>query len=338
MRMAVEREDKPAWSVVPAELKVAVAHVLGSPVVRAVRAFGGYGPSATYLLTQADGRRAFFKGTYPLPSGSGVQWSLEQEEVIYRRLGRYIRPWAPEYLGSVRADGWHGLLLELVGGRSALPWTKAKAKRAARSHATFHDSTLGRPLPRWLSRSQHRDFSAFWRQLAADPAALDRLAALAGPRRADAREWLRVNAGTLGRVGSTPWRATKPHALLHFDTRSDNVRLEGNLLRIFDWSAASVGPAEFDIAAFAQSIEAEGGPKCEAVAGWYETVLPLRHDVLVGSVAGISGYFADRAPRPPVPGLPRLRSIQRSQLSASLSWAARLLDLPEPSWLGAVPP
>jgi hypothetical protein len=335
--MPLEREDKPAWSVVPARLKGAVARALGSPVVRAQRTYGGYSPSATYLLTLADGKRAFFKGTYPLPEGSGVRWALDREAAVYRRLGRIIMPWAPEYLGSVRADRWHAVLLELVGGTPALPWTRPKAMRAIRSYAAFHASTLGGAAPRWLSHTQHREFAVFWRRIAKDEAAFDRLAALAGTRRGEAMEWLRACIGTLSRGERALRQAGEPYALLHFDTRSDNIRLDGDLLRIFDWPFASVGPAEFDVAAFAQSIEAEGGPDCEASIGWYESVLPLRREVLVGSVAGIAGYFADRGPRSAVPGLPRLRSFQRRQLKASLGWAARLLDLPEPSWLAAVP-
>jgi Phosphotransferase enzyme family len=334
--MLDEREDKPAWLVVPARLKEAVARVLGSQVVRARRTFGGYAPSATYVLTLADGNRAFFKGTYPLPAGSGVSWALDREEVVYRRLGRVIRPWAPEYFGSVRADGWHAVLIEAVGGTAVVPWTHAKAMRAVRSYAAFHASTLGRPMPNWLSHTQHRDFAVFWRQIASDEEAVERLAALAGERIGEASDWLRTYAATLRRGEEALRRAAEPYALLHFDTRSDNIRLEGSLLRMFDWPAASVGPAEFDVAAFAQSIEAEGGPGCEAVIGWYESELPLRRDVLIGSVAGIAGYFADRAPRPAVPGLPRLRSIQRRQLRVSLNWAARLLDVPEPSWLSTV--
>jgi hypothetical protein len=334
--LGAEREGKPAWTAAPQPIKLAVARVLGSPVVRAVRTYGGYAPSATYRLTLADGRRVFFKGTYPLPEGSGVRWSLDREEVVYRRLGSAIQPWAPTYLGSVRADGWHAILLESVKGTPALPWTHSKAMGAMRSYAQFHASTLGRPMPRWLSYTQHRAFSVFWDQIGQDELSIARLADLAGQQSEDAMEWLRRHTGSLVRAERELRGARGPHALLHFDTRSDNIRLERGLLRMFDWPAASVGPAEFDVAAFAQSIEAEGGPGCEVALRSYESVLPLRPDVLVGSVAGIAGYFADRAPRPPVPGLPRLRSIQRRQLKASLGWAARLLDLPMPSWLAGV--
>lgn len=335
--MAAAREDKPAWSTVPDSLKAAVSKVLGSPVARAVRTYGGYAPSATFLLTLADGRRAFFKGTYPLPPSSGVRWFLAREEHVYRRLGHAIRPWAPGYIGSARADGWHAVLLEAVRGEAVLPWTRPKALRAMRSYAGFHASTLGRPMPKWLSHTQHREFSTYWRRIATDEAAVGRLAAMAGQRSGEVRDWIRTCAGALRRAERALSRAPEPNALLHFDTRSDNIRLEGDLLRVFDWPFASVGPAEFDFAAFAQSIEAEGGPRCDVAVALYESALPLRQDVLIGSVVGIAGYFADHAPRPPVRDLPRLRSIQRRQLKASLGWAARLLDLPEPSWLAAVP-
>jgi hypothetical protein len=229
------------------------------------------------------------------------------------------------------------VLLEYVAATPVLPWTGAKARRAATSYAAFHASTLGRPAPRWLSRSQHRDFAVFWRRMARDDAAIGRLAALAGPRSAEASLWLRQHIRALGRGERRMRHVGEPYGLLHFDTRSDNVALQGGLLRIFDWPFASVGPVEFDVAAFAQSIEAEGGPECEAVLAWYESVLPTRREALVASAVGIAGYFADRAPRPPVEGLPRLRSIQRRQLKASLRWAARLLDLAEPEWLDAIP-
>lgn len=334
--MSAPREEKPAWSAVPRPVRVGVARALGSPVARAVRTYGGFGPSATFRLVLENGRRAFFKGTYPLPPGSAVRWFLEPEQRVYLRLGRYMRPWAPAYLGSVRADGWNALLLEDLGGESVLPWTSAKARRAARSYAEFHRATYGRRLPAWLSRTQHREFGVFWRRLSKDAEGLGRLADFAGRRAREARAWLADAVPSLGRAESGLVRAREPFVLMHFDTRSDNIRLDGDLLRVFDWPFACIGPHEFDLGAFAQSVEAEGGPACETVAAWYDEVLPLRRRLLASSMAGIAGYFADRAPRPPLAGLPRLRSIQRRQLKTSLPWAARLLGLPRPEWIAAV--
>lgn len=336
MVSAHRREAKPSWSMVPGAVQREVGRVLGAPVARAVRAYGGYAPSATFRLLLADGRCSFFKGVYPLPASSPVQWSLTEEERVYRELGQFIRPWAPAYLGSVQADGWHALLLEDLGGRSMLPWTVAKAEQAARSYAEFHRTTYGQPLPTWVARDRHLRFGAYWHQLAAEEGALDRVASLAGPEVEAAREWLAESLPALRQAAELLMNVPEPLVLMHFDTRSDNVRLQGELLRIFDWPWAAVGPHEFELAAFAQSIEAEGGPRSEEVARWYTSVLELRPSLLEASIAGIAGYFAWHAPRPSVEELPRLRSVQRRQLKASLGWAARTLCLPDPTWLAAV--
>lgn len=329
-------EAKPRWREVPAEVRAEAARVLRARIVRAERVFGGYAPSATFRMRLAGGRRAFFKGSYPLPSESRVQFKTRDEERVYRALGERIGRYAPRFLGSFDVAGWHVLLLEDVGPRTMPPWTPLAARRCAEAYARFHRATLGSRLPRWLARDTHAAFGVWWGRLARG-GELRRVARLAGARRAEALRWLEAAAPTLRRGESGVGRIPPPFALLHFDTRSDNVRLIGRRFVMFDWPFACAGPAEFDLAAFAQAIAAEGGPAPERVLAWYEAVLPLRADALDASVAGIAGYFADRASRPPVPGLPRLRSIQRQQLRATLPWAARRLGLPEPEWIGAVP-
>ena len=336
--VVASREAKPKWSMVPATVREEVSRVLKAPVARAVRAYGGYTPSATFRLVLADGRRFFFKGTYPLPAISVVQWSLAAEERVYRELGQLIQPWAPAYVGSVRLDGWHALLLEDLGGRNVLPWTAVKAERAAKSYAQFHQTTRGHSLPPWVSRERHLRFGAYWHQLGAENGALDRVASLAGPEAGAARRWLEGSLPALLQAAEPLMSVQGPSVLMHFDTRSDNIRLQGELLRMFDWPFAAVGPQELDLAAFAQSIESENGPRGEDVARWYTSVLELRPHLLDASIAGIAGYFAVHAPRTAVEELPRLRSLQRRQLKASLAWAARALGLPEPtSWLYAIP-
>jgi hypothetical protein len=164
------------------------------------------------------------------------------------------------------------------------------------------------------------------------------VAATTGPDQGgEARRWLESHGDCL-----IAWEARLQDApqqnwtLLHFDTRSDNVRLDGDLLRIFDWPFACVGPPEFDFGAFAQSIATEGGPAAEDLTAWYSAVRGVDDDVLTASIVGFGGYFADRGSRPDLPGLPRLRAHQRRQLRASLGWAARRLALPPPHWLAAV--
>lgn len=328
-------EPKPTWSAVPREVKDEVARIIGSPVARAARVYGGYAPSATFRMVLADGRSAFFKGV----NGTHNEYmrrALPQEVRVYRGLGPQLGRWAPAFLGSFERLDWQVLLLEDLGAQTMPPWSSAKARRSARSYAEFHASTHGRPLPRWLSRTEHHDLAGYWRRLS-ESGELARTAALARRRADEAQEWLAVALPPLRESAERLTRLRPPHSLIHGDTRSDNVRLQGEHLRIFDWNFASVGPHEVDAAAFAQATEAEGGPRVERTMAWYAEVLPLRDSHLDASVAGIAGYFAHNAWRPTIPGLPRLRSWQRRQLKASLAWAARRLDLPDPTWLASVP-
>jgi Ser/Thr protein kinase RdoA (MazF antagonist) len=333
--MAV-REPKPAWSEVPPSVRAEAERLLGARIVRATRAYGGYAASATFRLVLANGRRAFFKAGYPPPPGSAAIFPIAHEEKRSRALAPLLGRHMPKQLGAFKRERWHVLLMEDLGPATIPPWSPAKARRAARSYARFHRATRGRALPRWLSRTQHGEFGVFWSRLARS-GELTSTASLAGPRANEAAEWLDVALPLLREREKALASAARPFALRHCDTRSDNIRLIGERMVMFDWPFASVGPAEFDVAAFAQGVAAEGGPAPERVVAWYEEVLPLRAVVLDASLAGIAGYFADRAWRPPMSGLPRLRSIQRRQLKASLAWAARRFALPEPRWLDVVP-
>jgi hypothetical protein len=331
------REDKPTWAAVPVPVRELTEQMLGAKVVRATRAFGGYGPSATFVLRLDDERKAFFKGVYPLPEGSAVRWALDEEERVYTQLADEITPWAPAYYGSLRLEGWHAMLIESVPGARMPPWTSSQAQRAARSYAEFHARTVDAELPEWLERTQHLEFAGYWTQITSDHEASARLSALCPTPelRREAARWIKTNGPQLIEAEKALLTAER-FALLHFDTRSDNVRLDGELLRLFDWPWACVGPPEFDLAAFAQSIAGEDGPDPEQVIAWYSAVLPVAEEVVSASVAGISGYFAERAPQPAPEGLPRLRWVQRRQLKASLAWAASRLHLPQPEWLRSV--
>lgn len=331
----MEREPKPRWSEVPDAVRSEAERRLGSRVVRATIAYGGYAASATFRLRLANGRRAFFKAGYPPPAGSAAIFPVDREAKRYAALAPVVGRWMPRYHGSFKKERWHVLLMEDLGPATIPPWSAAKARAVTRSYARFHRATLGAELPRWLPRREHAAFGGFWRQLERR-GQLDGTASLARDRTDEAREWLDVALPVLMGNERLLARARHPFALLHFDTRSDNIRLLRGRLVMFDWPFAAIGPVEFDVAAFAQAVAAEGGPAPERVLAWYEEVLPLRAPEIDGSLAGIAGYFAHRSWQPPPSGLPRLRSIQRRQLKATLAWAARRFGLPEPRWLAAV--
>nr|WP_237747315.1 hypothetical protein [Micromonospora lupini] len=57
--------------------------------------------------------------------------------------------------------------------------------------------------------------------------------------------------------------------------------------------------------------------------------LPLTTGVdpaaLTGVYAGLAGFFADSARRPPPPGIPTVRAFQQAQADALLPWLAQRL-------------
>jgi len=163
---------------VPSAVRDLTEQMLGAKIERATRAFGGYGPSATFVLRLDDGRKAFFKGVYPLPEGSAVRWALDEEERVYTQLADEITPWAPDYYGSLRLEGWHAMLIESVPGARMPPWTESQAQHAARSYAEFHARTVNSELPEWLERTQHIEFVGFWTQLTNERESTARVAAL----------------------------------------------------------------------------------------------------------------------------------------------------------------
>lgn len=127
--------------------------------------------------------------------------------------------------------------------------------------------------------------------------------------------WLRDNAPML--VAAEDEASIDGPCPAHLDVRSDNLCFRGGRAVLVDWNHAVVAHPDLDIAGWAPSLHAEGGPAPE--------------EILPGAgplAAVISGYFADRAGQPVIPTAPRVREVQLRQLRTALPWAARALGLP----------
>jgi hypothetical protein len=172
--------------------------------------------------------------------------------------------------------------------------------------------------------------------VAAESDDLRRVAALVRGHSEEALGWLQTTLPLWCQLADTAADLPGPYALLHGDTRSDNLRFTGGRLCLFDWPSAEVGRPEFDVVAFAQSVTVEGGVDPEQVVVWYGDRLALRPEALDAAVAWLAAFFADLAWRPDIPGLPRLRRFQRQQLAVVLEWGARRLHFPEPTWISAL--
>lgn len=325
-------EVKLPWRGLPAGVRGAIVAQLGASVLRAARVWGGYAPTPTFRLLLADGRRAFVKLTGPDENLFSRQ-ALRRERRIYAELGGLLAGWAPACYGELELDEWQGLLLEDLGPKSVPPWTPAAAHSVSVAFAAYHGSVRGATLPDWVPGAGRylRNMAFAWSGLRERDELAD-VAALAGPRRAEAEHWLTAHVPALERAARALGEGDDAPVFLHGDVRSDNLRWSGRL-RLFDWPHAGLGPPEFDLAGFAQTVTVEGGPEPEQIAAWYAEGGPLRDAELDSAAAAVAGFFADAAWREPVPGLPRLRPFQQAQLRVSLAWAARRLDLTPPSWL-----
>src|SRR5260370_23620741 len=84
--------------------------------------------------------------------------------------------------------------------------------------------------------------------------------------------------------------------------------------------------------AFAQSVTIENGPAPEQIMAWYGEQFPLNANAVECALAWWLTFFAERAWRPEIPGLPRVRRFQRQQLGTMIAWVARHWSLPTPEW------
>jgi hypothetical protein len=253
-----------------------VTQSLGAEVRRAQIAWGGYTPTPTYRLLLTDGRRAFFKAVSP-GSNEFARAAHQREERVYRELGQLIGPWAPTFYGAFARDAWQVILLEDLGPKSAPPRSPALTRRVTRAYGDFHATTLGQPIPSWVPRTAGQEMTGCRWNWVREPDALTRVSGLVDGDAAVTAglRWLEGAAPALTQAARALRAVGPPQALLHRDTRSDNLRWTPHGLRLVDWPHVGVGPPEEDVVAFAQSVTTEGGPLPEQVMDWYAERVPV---------------------------------------------------------------
>lgn len=324
-------EVKLPWRQVPKAVRQQVDSTLGSPVARAIRVWGGYGPTPTYRLVLEDGRRAFLKGTYQ-ESNTFMKNALRFEERVYQDLASVLDRWMPRLYAAIHHGDWHVLILEDLGPQSVPPWKPGKVRAITHALADYHTALLGTQPPAWLTQPQENVAQENWTQAAQESQDFQTIAALAGSEAPQALAWLQKVSPTIESALKLPALTEGPYAILHGDLRSDNLRFNQERLYLFDWPSISLGRPEWDIVAFAQSVTVENGPPPEQVLKWYGEQLPLRIEAVESALAWWLTFFARRAWQPEIPGLPRLRRFQRQQLGVLIFWAARHWSFPSPEW------
>jgi hypothetical protein len=324
------REPKPAWDSVPPELRSAIEKIIGGAVTRAGIVWGGFGPSATFALTRADGTMFFCKGTHPGQTRQGHE-ALLHERRNYERFPE-LTAFSPRYLGGADRGDWHMAVLESVARTQDVPpWFDETTLRAIKFIADFHAASPERAVQ---DLDTIRDFSGpmyggdGWKAVITPGSTQDGFVALFEQPDA-ARDWLaRHGKG----FASLTREVGGPASWLHLDIRSDNLLFAAERLYLVDWPLLAFGPALLDIAFFLPSLAGEGGPSCAEGLKLYERArgIAFAVDDIAAAAAMVAGFFAARAGEPPIPGLPRLRWIQKLQLFPALDWLSACLAIERP--------
>jgi hypothetical protein len=192
------------------------------------------------------------------------------------------------------------------------PWDERQVDRVLEQIDAMHNTLVA--LEPYAQ--VHGIHGAGWQAIAADPTPFLTLGI------ADAR-WLDMTLPLL--IRHEEQCKTDGNSLTHWDLRSDNICITEHGVIFVDWNHACLANPQLDLGFWLPSLAYEGGPDPEQI-------LPDTPDI----AAWVSGFFAARAGLPGISDAPRVRIVQRQQLTTALSWAIRALDLPPPVRRGCV--
>jgi Phosphotransferase enzyme family len=277
-----------------------VERIMGKRPVAWRQPAGGYTPAQRWLASFEDGTSCFAKSATGLPDSPIDEW-LRSEYGVYSRL---TAGFLPRLLGW-DDDGEAPLLIleDLSAARWPPPWCPGDVDAVLDMLARIHSTPLEVPPAELLDP----DHLTHWREVQDNPEPFLSLGLCS-------RAWLDVALPAL--IAAAREVDLRGDDLVHFDVRSDNICFDGDRVLLIDWNFAARGNGELDIASWLPSLHSEGGPLPEEI-------LPDAPQW----AAVMSGFFAARAGGPPIPGAPRVREVQLSQLRSALPWAVRALDL-----------
>jgi len=289
-----------------------IARLIGKTPVAFVPVARGYTLARRLRARFADGSSVFIKAA---TDDLTADW-LRAEQRIYERLAG--APFLPAHLGWEDGDDQDDtarpilVLEDLSEAHWPPPWTARHIDQVLAALDAVHASAPAVADLNLSSFEDERAKMASWSRVAADPGPFLALGLCD-------RAWL--DAALPDLLAAEAQAVLDGDALLHLDTRSDNLCLpEGRGAVLVDWNWACRGNPLIDAAGWASSLHAEGGPPPEALLGGDEPAL----------AALFAGFWAYRAGLPPPAPGSRVREVQRTQLSAALPWATRALGLPAP--------
>lgn len=311
------RMARVAWDELPAEVRSWAERALGAAVISADSMAGGFSPGAACRLRLANGEAAFLKAVSASANPDSPHMHRREARIATALPGSVP---APRFRGLLDTGEWVALLFDDAGGRPpAQPWRTAELRDVVAALRRLHESLT--PAPPGVAPVAGERLGGMmngWRTLAGG--------AVVAERDGDAGSWWRRNLDRLADLESGWEDACAGDTLLHCDLRADNLLITADGVVFVDWPSACVGAGWFDAAAFAPSVQMNGGPLPESLLAWYGTDVP--REALAAAVAGLAGYFTHGARLPAPPGLPTLRDFQEAQGTYTRAWLQRLTGWP----------
>ncbi|MFG3554908.1 phosphotransferase [Micromonospora sp. NPDC047557] len=300
------------WGDLPAAVRSAVEGIIGDRVVEAVSQSGGFSPGTADRVRTATGRRAFVKAVSPAQNpDSPVMHRAEA------RTAGALPPTAPtpRLLGCHDDGEWVALVFSDVDGRHpTTPWRADELTRVLGALEAMAVALTPNPVAHVPAAAEllAGDFAG-WHRIAADP-----------PPRLD--PWVRAHLDDLRHAADEGVAALTGDTLCHLDVRADNLLLDAaGTVTVVDWPWACRGPAWLDTALLLLNVRLYGGHDTESMLRRLPLTAGVDPAALTGVYAGLAGFFADSARRPPPPGIPTVRAFQQAQADALLPWLAERL-------------
>jgi hypothetical protein len=266
------------------------------------------------------------------------EFSKASNQLSYYQSLPELAEFGPTFRGAAHHGDWHLLLLDHVERAMEVPpWTERAFRSAVAALARFHANTPARArsiLP--IAEAQSEFMGLYraengWRLLMESAARAQFLALF--ENEADARRWLDAHLEEFIDLEAQAAALGGPRSWVHHDVRSDNLLFTtAPEPLLVDFPFLAFGPTLMDVAFFLPSVAGEGGPSPMEGLRIYEQARGHEFDGrdTAIAVATVAGFFAVRAGLPDIPGLPRLRWVQKLQLVPSLGWLSAMTGIAPP--------
>jgi hypothetical protein len=289
------------WDMLPPPMRDRIETRLGSKVVSAATATGGFTPGFAAVLTCADGSRHFVKAA----SNVAQKVFADSYRAEIRKLGALPAgvP-AARLLWSLDED-WVALELEYVDGRlPSRPWKPADLEACLDTLETV--ATVLTPPPAGLELDTFaEEFGPFLTGWDYVRSALPDL-----PHLAEAA----ALAARFGELGGT--------TLVHTDIRDDNLLItDTGLVWICDWNWPVVGAGWIDTVCLL--IQAYGdGHDADAILATRPLTRKVDGELIDVLLALLAGFFFRQRDEPGPNSSPYLRMHQNWYAEATWAWLA----------------